>query len=148
MSRAIVAVFALIILAIVGVWGVQAALEDAGEDFTVTNETWTPDAGNVTTLNESNRNGAYYADRVTVYDEDRAEMDEGTDYEWFTDNGTVKALSGGGLDGDANATITYSFQQTSSQQRQFADLAGQIPRALGVLFPMFLLVIFLLLVKG
>lgn len=148
MSRAVVALLALVILSIGGVYATQAALENAGEDHTVTNETWTPDAGNVTTLEESNRDGAYYNTNVTVYDENGTEMDAGTDYEWFVGNGTVKALVGGDLEGDADATITYKFQQTTEEQRALAATLAEIPGMLGLILPVGLVVFFFAFLRG
>lgn len=148
MSKAVIAVFGLIILAVMGVYVTEAALEDAGEDVVVTNETWTPDAGNVTTLDDSNRDGAFYSHTVTVYDENGTEMENGTDYQWFVDNGTVKALTGGGLDGDSSATITYEYQQTTAEQRQFAAALANLPQALGIIAPLGLAILFLAFLSG
>lgn len=148
MSRAVVGLLALVILSIGGVYATQAALENAGEDHFVTNETWTPDAGNVTTLEESNRNGAYYDTNVTVYDENGTEMDSGTDYKWYTGNGTVKALVGGGLDGDSSATISYGFQQTTAEQRALAGTLAKIPGMLGLILPVGLAVFFFAFLRG
>lgn len=146
MARAVLGIIGIAIIAMVATAGLQAGLENAGEDRVVTNETWTPDAGNVTTLDESNRNGAYYAHNVTVYNSTDVKMDRGSDYEWFVGNGTVKALTGGDLDGEQNATITYSYQQTTAEQRQLAALLGQLPRLMGLALPigaLLLLFIFL-----
>lgn len=147
MPRAIVAVFALIIMVTAGIYGMQASLEGAGENHTVTNETWTSDPGNVTILDESNRTGAYYADStdVTVYnltDTGDVEMEPGTDYEWIPDNGTVKALAGGDLDPATDATISYSFQQTTEEQRGLSSMIGLLPQALALAIPAFVLVLF------
>lgn len=146
--RIVIVAFALAVLAIMGLTAVQASLEDAGTDVTVTNETWTPDAGNITTLNDSQINGAYYDDTVTVYDENDTEMTAGTDYEWFPTNGTVKALAGGGLDGDASATITYRYQETTLEQRNIAELLTHVPRTMGMALPVFLVLFFLLALRG
>lgn len=148
MSRAIVAVFAVIILASAGLLGINAAYEDAGDDHRVVNETWTPDAGNWTTLDESNRNGAFYDNDTTVYNASDAEMDRGTDYEWNDSAGTVRALVGGDLDGDSSAKITYAFQQTTADQRRLVALAGELPRLVGTVAPVFAVVILLLFIKG
>lgn len=148
MSRAVVAILALVILAMGGVVATQGALENAGEDRYVTNETWTPDAGNVTVLNESQRKGAYYSENATVYDENQTEMDAGTDYEWFSENGTVKAVVGGGLDGDSEATISYAFAQTTAEQRGIARGLSNIPSMLGLVAPLGLVVLFFAFLKG
>jgi hypothetical protein len=148
MSRSVVAILALVILASGAVVATEAALEDAGEDRVVTNETWTPDAGNVTTLDESNRDGAYYAQNATVYDETDTEMDAGTDYEWVAGNGTVRARSGGGLDGDSEATISYAFSQTTAEQRQLAGALGELPQMLGLVLPAALAFLFFAMLRG
>lgn len=148
MVRIILAVIALAILASVAVAGLQAGLEDAGVDHDIANETWTPDAGNVTTLDESHRAGAYYAHNVTVEDENGTKMEYGTDYIWYPGNGTVKALSGGGLDGDASATIDYSFQQTTQEHRGMASLLGQVPRVMGFALPLGVVFLLFMLVRS
>lgn len=148
MTKAVVAILALVILSVGGVYATQAALEDAGEDELVVNETWTPDAGNVTHLENSNRKGAYYSTNVTVYDENGTEMDAGTDYEWFTRNGTVKAVVGGGLDGDTEATITYAYQQTTAEQRALAGALANIPSMLGIILPVGIVVFFFAFITG
>lgn len=122
----------------------QAGLELAGEDQTIENETWTPDPGNVTALDESNRDGAYYTDNVSVYGEMGGEMEYGSDYIWYAGNGTVQAVQGGDLDGDAEATITYGYQQTTAEQRSLTELAAQVPRGFGF-FVLFIPVLLLLL---
>lgn len=148
MARVVLAIIAIGVLAMVGTAGLQAALENAGADHTVVNETWTPDAGNVTALDESNRTGAYYAHNATVYDENGTEMDAGTDYEWYVGNGTVEALTGGGLENDSDATVTYSFQQTTAEQRQLAAVAGQLPRLMGLALPLGALLVLFVFLSG
>lgn len=149
MTRAVAAVLALVILSVGGVYGFQAALENAGEDHTIVNESWTATQGSVTVLEKSNINGAYYDTNVTVYNKTSGgstEMDRGTDYEWFVGNGTVKALSGGDLEGDA--LITYGYQRTTEEQRQLAALAGQLPRALALILPGLAFVFFVAFLRG
>lgn len=146
MARAVAAIFIIIIIAVAGVAGLEAALESGGDDVTVENETWTPDPGNVTQLDDSNIEGAYYDEDVEVRDENGNLSEEGTDYEWFAGNGTVKALSGGNLDGDAEATITYGYSETTAEQRQLAGMLGLIPQALGILFPVFVVILFLIFI--
>jgi len=148
MSRSVVAVLALVILATAGVWGLQASLETAGQDQTVVNETWTPTAGSVTTLDESNRDGAYYDHNVTVYDTSGAEVDRGDDYRWYPGNGTVEAVAGGELDGDRSANITYGYQQTTGEQRAIAAALGRIPQFIGLIIPVAAVVLFLAFLRG
>lgn len=146
--RIVLAFFAIAILSMVAISGIQAGLEDAGEDRQIENETWTPDAGTVTELEESNREGAYYADRVNVYNATGVKVDEGSDYEWFEGNGTVKALTGGELDGESEATITYEFQQTTKEQREMAGMLSHVPQAMGIALPFGALVALLVFARG
>lgn len=148
MSRAIVAVFGLAILAISGGYALEAALEGAGENHLVVNETFTPAAGSVTQLDESERAGVYYDHNVTVYDETGSEMTAGTDYRWFPGNGTIKTLTGGGLDGDASANATYGFQVPSDEERAGAALLANIPSFLGLVLPFAAVVIFFAILRG
>jgi hypothetical protein len=148
MPRIVLMMIALAVFATVGVAGFQAGLENAGEDQLVVNETWTPDAGNVTTLDESNRDGAYYSENVTVFDENETEMEAGTDYRWFGANGTIKALAGGSLDGDSEATVSYSYQQTTETQRSMATILAAIPQLAGLALPIGALFVLLLFIKG
>lgn len=141
----------LFIIAIVGVGAIQAGLISGGDDVTNINETWTPSAGSVTQLDDSNLDNGYYDNETTVYntsDDSATEMEEGTDYEWFESNGTVKALSGGGLDGATEATITYSYQLTTDEEERIAGMLAQVPRAAGVFLPLFGIVVLLLFLRG
>lgn len=148
MVRIVLAFIALAILATVGVAGLQASLEDAGEDYEITGESWTPDAGNVTTLDESNRQGAYYNETVQVYDGNDNPSEAGVDYRWYDGNGTVKALSGGNLDGDTSATIHYSFQQTTQEHRQMTALLGNLPRMMGLMLPIGAMMMLFIVIRG
>lgn len=148
MARLVLAIVALAILGSVGVAGLQAGLENAGEDRTITNESWAPDPGNVTSLKYSSQTGAYYSSNATVYNATGVEMEDGVDFEWFAGNGTVKALSGGDLDGDASAEISYQLQQTTEEQRQFVAVLGHIPRVMGFALPFGAVVFLFILVRG
>lgn len=141
MSRAVVVALALVVLAVSGVFMYEESLQDAGENVTVSGESWTPSAGSVTELDESNRTGAYYHHKVDVRDTNGATMEEGTDYEWIVENGTVKTLQGGALDGENNAIIDYGYHQTTKVQRDFAALASYVPMLIGLLIPAFALII-------
>lgn len=122
------------ILAIGGIFAITPAFQAAGEDITNVNETFqNPTGGDVIQLEDSDRTGAYYDDEVSVFDETGAEMEAGTDYEWFQTNGTLKVLSGGDLAGDDNGTITYGYDQTTETQRQQATVLGYL---LGMVEPL------------
>lgn len=146
--RGVIALIVLVIIGGVAVYGTQATLEDAGDDLIVQNETFTPDAGNVTTLEYSSQNGAYYDDDVTVYDENDSVMSNGTDYEWYASNGTIRTLTGGGLANDSTAKITYEYQQTTQQQRNFTGLLSLIPQGIAALVILVPLVFLLTVLSG
>lgn len=146
--RVLVAIFVTAILVMMGLAGYQAALEDAGSNNTVVNETWTPNAGSITVLDDSQLTGAYYSEDVTVYNDTGVEVDEGADYVWFETNGTVKAVSGGALDGEPSATITYSYQLTTQEQRDMTAVLSHIPQAMGTALPVFGVILFLLAFRG
>lgn len=136
MARTVVAILGIVVVAIFVIYGFQAALATAGKDYVVTNETWQPDAGNVTQLENSGLPGGYYGNETAVYDENQTLQDRGTDYVWFQSNGTVKALTGGGLDGDSSATISYTYQQTTEEQRGMAKVLNMVPTFLVVVIPL------------
>lgn len=148
MVRAIVGILVLFVIASVGVVGLESALETAGDDVTIVNETWVPDPGSVTTLNDSNIDGAFYDNETTVFNATGEEVDRGSDYEWFVRNGTVKAVVGGALDGESEATITYGYQETTAEQRRLAGLFGRLPQAIGLIAPVFVLVLLLRILRG
>lgn len=149
MARAIVALFGLVIILGAGTLAMHAGFVNAGEDQTVVNESFTPGSGGVVTLDESNNRNAFYApdNETTVYNGSDVEMEEGTDYEWIQKNGTVDVLSGGDLAGSGSSNITYSFQETNEEQRQWADVFGSINRGLGLIIPVLGFVLLLLLIK-
>lgn len=138
MSR-LIALIAVALLVLAGASAIDSTLVQSGDQSSIENETWTPDAGNITILGESQRDGAYYNQTVAVYDENDTEMTANEDYRWFSSNGTVKAIQGGDLDGDSSATITYGYSQTTSEQRGFSDtfasgfdVAGLLVFVLGI----------------
>lgn len=148
MTRAIIAVFGLIIIAAMAFSGLQVGLDDAGDDVDVQNESWTPDPGNFTTLDHSNLDNANYDDAVTVKDNNGDVVDPNVDYVWNDTEGTVKAVVGGALDGAPSATISYGYEQSTADQRGVAQTLAIPWRALGAGLPLFALVVLLLLMRG
>lgn len=148
MSRALIAIIGIGVVAMAMLGGVQAGLESAGDERTVANETFTPDTGNVTVLNESNVDGVYYDDTVTVYDENNTRMQAGTDYEWLDSNGTVRTLGGGDLDGDSSATITYGYSDPSDTQESLATLLAMLPQMLAFALPLLGFLLVLIMISG
>jgi hypothetical protein len=127
--RAIIVVVAVALLLVTGLAAVDAAVTSAGDETTVTNETWTPDAGNVSTLSASNQDLTQYApDRpreIQVFDENGSPVASPGDYVWNQDNGTIKAVTGGELDGDASANISYSYSEITQYQAQTGSTIGE-----------------------
>lgn len=148
MSRAFIAIISIVFVIGVGIWGLQAAVADAGTDHDIDGESWTPNAGNVTTLDHSNLNHTYYDAAVTVYDSNNNKVNPGEDYVWFDHNGTVKAVSGGALDGETSATIDYSYQTTTSDERSLIRMVGHIPQVLGGLIPLFGVALLFMILKS
>lgn len=146
MTRAVIAIMAIVVVGAISVWGLQAATANAGEETQISDESFTPDAGAVTQLQHSNLSNTYYGDSVTVRDSGGTIVDAGEDYIWNEGNGTIKTVSGGALDGDSSATIDYDYQRTTEDQRALIGIAAMLPRLLGVLVPVLgvaLLLIFL-----
>jgi len=126
----------LAIVAAVGVFGLQSSLAGAGEQATIEDESFTPNAGTVQTLDRSKLANTYYNATVQVRDENGDRSFDGTDYRWFASNGTIKPLTNGNLAGDSTATITYSYRTTTETQRQLTALTANIPRLTGLLLPL------------
>lgn len=148
MAKAIFAALALVILAIAGVQLFQAGLATAGDKQEISDESFTPTAGSLTTLDRSDLDNAYYSDTVNVQDENGSQSFNGTDYIWFQDNGTIKPLTGGNLDGDASATIDYSYRKTTAEQRGFAQMLSTVPQMLSYVVIALFAVAFVGLVRG
>lgn len=148
MSRAIIAIMSIVVVGAIAVWGLQAAAANAGTDHDITDESWTPDAGNVTTLNHSNLEHTYYDETVTVHDSNGNLMDVGQDYVWYESNGTIKTVAGGDLDGETSATIDYGYQTTTSDDRALIKVVGIFPQVLGALVPLFGVAMLLIILNG
>lgn len=116
---------AFALLLITGISAIDAAAQNSGEHTDIDGESWAPNAGTFTELDDSRIDGAVYSDNVTVRNESGARMEPGSDYEWDRNNGTVKALSGGNLDGTGqNASISYSYSIPSQFATDMADTFG------------------------
>lgn len=124
MSQRIVALVAVAILLVSGAVATSAAFTESGEQTAVESESFTPDAGNITVLDDSNFPNAIYANDVVVRNSAGARMAPGEDYVWFDENGTVGTVTGGDLDGEQSASITYSYSEPSENSRGIATLLG------------------------
>lgn len=123
MSSQVVALVGVALVLVLGVVAVNGAYANTGP-HTDTSETFTPNAGTVTTLNESNSPALVYDTTVTVTDENGTLMLEGDDYTWYEQNGTIKTLAGGRLEGDTEATIDWGWNAPDREARAMASLMG------------------------
>ena len=146
--RAFVVFLALAVLAVAGVQIFQAGLADAGAQTEIAEESFNPSAGTVQQLQASKLDNAYYSQSVQVRNENSDRSIGGEDYEWFEQNGTIKPLVGGNLDGDTSATINYSYRQTTSRQRGFAATLSQIPSVMGLALPVGLVLAMIAALRG
>jgi len=148
MVRVVIALIAVGILAATATYAYGETYQTAGDDTVISGETWTPTAGSVTTLDESNRDGVFYNDTVVVRDQNGNLSRAGTDYEWYAGNGTVKALAGGNLDGDTSASISYRFEEPSRDAERSLAVLSQLPRMMGLALPLATVFVLLLFVRG
>lgn len=114
------------ILIVGGYTAMSHANAEATPGTTVTNETWTPNTGTFVELDNSRLNQTFYDANVTVYNSTDAEMTAGADYVWDDsfEEGTIKAVTGGNLDGEPNATVTYTYHEPSNTQRGVIQIVG------------------------
>lgn len=129
-----------------GVTALEQSFSEAGNQQTVTNETFTPDGGNITTLSESNRDDVIYNRSVTIYDDsgtDTTVASEPEDYRWFESNGTLKTNETGSLAGDSSANITYGYFDSTEQKIGAQQLTSFLPRLFGLMLPLGLVIAFI-----
>ena len=124
MTERIVVLVSLAIILIAGVTGINAAVKASGPATTVSDENFTPNAGNVTELSQSNVKTAIYDRQVVVLDENGTRMLEDNDFYWHEDNGTLETIEGGDLDGDTSASISYGYNEPGGEVRGFASIVG------------------------
>jgi hypothetical protein len=149
MAQRVLAFIMVAVLLSAGLFAADAAFTEAGEDKSNINETFqNPTAGDVLQLDDSEVTGAFYDNETIVYNDSTVEMSAGTDYEWIQDNGTLRPLAGGELAGDTNGTISYSYDETTAEQRGLADGMQLIFDALPGIFIVGALVFFLLIIRG
>lgn len=110
-------VVTLAILLIVGVYLVGAVYGSvpASETTTVTNESVTINYS--TSIQVSETYGETYFDNETVYNSSGAELTEGTDYEWYPDNQSLRFYSTTSTTEGNEANVTYSFDAKPGMAR-------------------------------
>lgn len=119
------AVVLLYLLVAVSSTGYQAAVT-ADDAVSITNESWTVDQGNVTTLANSNQD-VVYADSVEVRNDTDVVVEPDGNYTWYESNGTIRALAGAPALADAStASINYTYYEPSDRQRSVRNYAGDM----------------------
>jgi len=125
----IVPVVAVAVLLLAGALAVGYAGGEAGQRYTVENETWTADPGNETNLSQSYVANASYDSTVTVRDSNCGDgvtngdtnceqLRPGEDYRWNNENGTIKALENGSINESEESTISYGYGVPTDQQQR------------------------------
>lgn len=146
--RLAIALVGLVIMAAGALVVYHDVQRSVADPTTNVNETFTPDGPNVTTLSDSNLDLALYNETVTVYDSTGGLVEPGGNYSWLQRNGTIKTVNNSDLDSEPSANITYGYALQTEDQRRFGNLMTQLPRLLGLAFPFFGLVLFLIFVRG
>lgn len=143
----------IVIAAAIGFVGtdVNAEIADSadvgleGDDFTVTNETFTVDFSSEPFDYQVNKVGdaASFDDDEVVFNASDAEATEGTDYEWFTSNGTLRVKNTSAWSDGDSGKITYNGTHKSTN---FGDaknnLSGGYASAMGLSDIAFLVLMF------
>jgi len=93
-----IAIIALVVNSILG-----ASAFDT--ETTVENESVTVDYNNLVSVSE----GSDYLDDEVVYAQDGSELTEGTDYEWYTGNGSIEFFNTTATTSGNTAEITYTY---------------------------------------
>jgi len=141
----IVPVVAVAVLLLAGALAVGYAGGEAGQRYSVDNETWTADPGNETNLSQSYVPNASYGSTVTVKDtncgggdfgggdENCEQLRPGEDYVWNNENGTIKAVENGSINDSEQSTISYGYGVPTDQQQR---LIGVFATGYEVLAPL------------
>jgi len=146
--RWVVALFGLLIVASLGIWGLEFAMVEAGTDVDVINESWTPQNNTWVEVNSSDEPRSIFEKDTTVYNETNTTMLIPEDYRWSPENQSLWTNTTGNLSQDDNATVTYGYSQLSEDAWQFSALLSYIPLFIGIVFIGVIDLIFLGLLRG
>lgn len=139
------AVAGVAMLVFVGMYVVDAAVDNSQHDVTVVNESFTPSGGEVTQLQNSNLSRADYDDNVTVRFENGTVVDRAGNYTWFSGNGTVRTTAGSRLASVSTALITYGYNGHTLEQTAIVNISIE---TMSLLKPMVLAAFVALLLAG
>lgn len=137
-GAAVVLVF-MVVLSMGAPYAIGAALQNSQATYSPQHD-FTPDPGTVT-FETSNLDATYY-DNETVRNETGAVMTDGTDYEWYTTNGTLDVLAGGDLANDSNASITFTYHGHTPRQAAVGDAVVRSNQII-VMLPLLVAVVFM-----
>lgn len=133
-AAAAVAAVALAAFLFVGFYVVDAGIQTSLHDVTVTNETFTPDGGNLSVFDNSQLNRATYDETVTVRNASTGSVfDESGNYTWFSGNGTLSTTDESDLANASSATITYGYNGQTLEQTKTTNI---VVNFMGVLVPL------------
>jgi hypothetical protein len=129
----IVPVVAVAVLLLAGALAVGYAGGEAGQRYSVDNETWRGDPGNETNLSQSYVANASYGSTVTVRDSNCGDgvtngdtnceqLRPGEDYVWNNENGTIKATENGSINDSEESTISYRYGVPTDQQQRLVGV--------------------------
>jgi hypothetical protein len=124
----LIALIAIALLVVVGAQAVDQSVRATNPVTTVENESFVPDGGNVTALDDSELANAQYNSTADVYVNDSGTtvaVNSSGNYTWIQDNGTVRTTDQSYLDGFSSANTTYGYVTVSDRQRGLATaIAG------------------------
>lgn len=113
------------------------------KDFNVTNESFTQNVSNWVALNGSYESSTA-ADDEAVFNSSGAELTENTDYEWATNNVSIKILSTSATQDGAGANITYNYTAKPKSVVEAKTVLGAVFGGVGFIVPFILLVALIL----
>jgi len=141
--RLAIGLIAVVLLAAAMPVALSATLDESAEPETAVNETFTPSTGQPVVLDESERDDVLYNRTVTVYDSTDTLITQPNNYTWIQSNGTIDIQRNGQLDGEPSANITYGYAVATEDQVALQGLFSEIPQTLGLIIPVFIVLLFL-----
>ncbi len=127
-ARIAIVLIAVPVLLVGGIAAVDSSLEEAGNETTVTDESFEPVGGDTTTLNQSDVDGAIYDETVTVESNGTTYESDGN-YSWdggLDGNGTISVVENSSLSNQSTATIDYGYTKTTEHQRFISGMLGDM----------------------
>jgi len=146
--RLAIGLIAVVLLAAAMPVALSATLDESAEPETVVNETFTPSTGQPVVLDESERDDVLYNRTVAVYNSSDVLITQPNNYTWISSNGTIDIQRNGQLDGEPSANITYGYADATEDQVALQGLFSEIPQTLGLIIPVFIVLLFLRVLVG